>query len=91
MPPAGLVPSCQEAGVLGVLPGIIGGLQAMEVLKLILGQGEVLQNELLIYHALTTTFRKVKVPKNPKCPVCGESPTITELQDYEADYCQISF
>jgi len=91
MPPAGLVPSCQEAGVLGALPGVIGGLQAMEVLKLVLGQGEPLVNQLLIYDGLKTTFRKVKVPRNPDCPVCGEKPTITELQDYEADYCQVRF
>ncbi|GBD99614.1 putative adenylyltransferase/sulfurtransferase MoeZ [bacterium BMS3Abin07] len=91
MPPAGLVPSCQEAGVLGALPGIIGGLQAMEVLKLIIGKGDVLQNRMLIYDALKVSFRKVKVPKNPKCPVCGENPTITELQDYEADYCRMNF
>ncbi|MBF0318083.1 MAG: molybdopterin-synthase adenylyltransferase MoeB [Nitrospirae bacterium] len=89
MPPPGLVPSCQEAGVLGVLPGIVGGLQAMEVLKLILDKGDVLKNTLLIIDALKTTFRKVKVPKNPKCPVCGETPTITELQDYNAAYCSV--
>lgn len=88
-PPPGLVPSCQEAGVLGVLPGVIGGLQATEVLKLILGKGEVLKGELLIYNALKTTFRKVKVPKNSACPVCGENPTITELIDYNQDYCSI--
>ncbi len=88
-PPAGLVPSCQEAGVLGVLPGVIGGLQATEVLKLILGKGQVLKEELLIYDALKTTFRKVKVPKNPSCPVCGEEPTIKELIDYNEDYCRI--
>jgi len=91
MPPAGLVPSCQEAGVLGALPGIIGGIQALEVLKLILGQGEPLSNQLLIYDGLRTTFRKVKIPKNPDCPVCGKNPTITALQDYEADYCQVRF
>lgn len=87
-PPPGLVPSCQEAGVLGVLPGVIGGLQATEVLKLILGKGEVLKGELLIYNALKTTFRKVKVPKNPACPLCGENPTITELIDYNEGYCR---
>ncbi len=87
MPPPGLVPSCQEAGVLGVLPGIIGGLQAMETLKLILGKGDVLKETLLIYDALKTTFRKVKVRKNPECPVCGDNPSIKELQDYEANYC----
>ncbi len=88
-PPPGLVPSCQEAGVLGVLPGVIGGLQATEVLKLILGKGDVLKGELLIYNALKTTFRKVKVPKNPSCPLCGGSPTITELIDYNEGYCTL--
>ncbi|MFZ3122092.1 MAG: molybdopterin-synthase adenylyltransferase MoeB [Thermodesulfovibrionales bacterium] len=87
MPPAGLVPSGQEVGLLGVLPGVVGVLQATEVLKLILGKGDVLKNELLIYNALKTTFRKVKVPKNPDCPVCGKNPTITELLDYDAEYC----
>jgi molybdopterin/thiamine biosynthesis adenylyltransferase len=86
-PPPGLVPSCQEAGVLGVLPGVIGGLQATEVLKLILGKGDILKGELLIYNALKTTFRKVRVPKNLSCPLCGEHPTITELIDYNNGYC----
>lgn len=88
-PPPGLVPSCQEAGVLGVLPGVIGSLQATEVIKLILGKGEVLKNELLIYNALKASFRKIKVPKNPVCLVCGDNPTITELLDYDAGYCRI--
>ncbi|MDA8241801.1 MAG: molybdopterin-synthase adenylyltransferase MoeB [Nitrospiraceae bacterium] len=86
-PPPGLVPSCQEAGVLGVLPGVIGGLQATEVLKLILGKGDVLKGELLMYNALKTTFRKVRVPKNPSCPLCGAKPSITELIDYNEGYC----
>ncbi|HDZ62742.1 MAG TPA: molybdopterin-synthase adenylyltransferase MoeB [Nitrospirae bacterium] len=87
-PPPGLVPSCQEAGVLGVLAGVIGTLQATEVLKLILGKGDPLKGELLIYDALGTKFRKVRIPKNADCPVCGENPTITELTDSE-EYCSI--
>jgi molybdopterin/thiamine biosynthesis adenylyltransferase len=89
MPPPGLVPSCQEAGVLGAITGVIGSLQATEVLKLILGKGEILKNTLLIYDALKANFRRVKVPRNPHCPVCSENPTITELQDYDAGYCRI--
>ncbi len=88
-PPAGLVPSCQEAGVLGVLPGVIGALQATEVLKLIIGKGKPLKGELLIYDALGVNFRKVKVPKNPDCAVCGTNPTIKELADYAQDYCSL--
>lgn len=88
-PPPGLVPSCQEAGVLGVLPGVIGALQATEVLKLILGKGKPLMNQLLIYDALGVNFRKVKVPKNPDCNVCGANPSITELTDSEEEYCSI--
>ena len=89
MPPAGLVPSCQEAGVIGAITGVIGSMQAIEVIKLILGKGDVLKNPLLIYDALKTTFRRVKVPKNPECAVCGASPTITELKDYDAGYCRL--
>ncbi len=88
-PPPGLVPSCQEAGVLGVLPGVIGTLQATEVLKLILGKGKPLRGELLIYDALGVNFRKVKIPKNPDCPICGKNPTIKELTDYTEEYCAI--
>ncbi len=90
-PPPGLVPSCQEAGVLGALCGVIGSLQAMEVLKLILGKGQPLKNQLLMYNAFESSFRKVKVPRNPDCPVCSDNPRITELQDYEAEYCQMRF
>jgi adenylyltransferase/sulfurtransferase len=88
-PPAGLVPSCQEAGVLGVLPGVIGALQATEVLKLILGKGTPLKGKLLIYDALGTNFRKVKIPKNSECPICGENPTIKELTETTEEYCEL--
>lgn len=89
MPPPGLVPSCQEAGVLGAITGVVGAIQATEVLKLILKKGDILKNTLLIYDALKTSFRRMKVPKNSDCPVCGESPTITELQDYDSGYCRV--
>jgi adenylyltransferase/sulfurtransferase len=82
-PPPGEVPSCAEGGVLGVLPGIVGSLQAVEAIKLILGEGDSLVGRLLLYDALTTEFREVKVRKNPDCPVCGEHPTVTELIDYQ--------
>ncbi len=88
-PPAGLVPSCQEAGVLGVLPGVIGALQATEVLKLILGKGKPLKGELLIYDALGVNFRKVRIPKNAECPMCGKDPKITTLSDTTEEYCSI--
>jgi molybdopterin/thiamine biosynthesis adenylyltransferase len=82
-PPRELVPSCQEAGVLGVLPGLLGVLQATEVLKYILNMGTLLKGQLLIINVLDMSFQRVKVPRNPACPVCGENPTITELIDYE--------
>lgn len=88
-PPPGLVPSCQEAGVLGVLPGVIGTLQATEVLKLILGKGKPLKGYLLIYDALEVNFRKVKIPKNEDCPVCGKDPRIKDLNDLPEEYCSI--
>lgn len=82
-PPPGLVPSCAEGGVLGVLPGTIGAIQATEAIKLILGIGEPLIGRLLLYDALKMSFDFVKLRKNPDCPVCGEHPTVTELIDYE--------
>jgi adenylyltransferase/sulfurtransferase len=82
-PPPGLVPSCAEGGVLGVLPGIIGALQANEVTKLILGVGEPLIGRLVLFDALRLKFRELKLRKNPDCPVCGEHPTLTQLIDYE--------
>jgi adenylyltransferase/sulfurtransferase len=88
-PPPGLVPSCQEAGVLGVLPGVIGALQATEVLKLVLQKGEPLKGLLLIYGALGTNFRKVKIPKNPSCPICSDNPTIKELTESTEEYCEL--
>jgi adenylyltransferase/sulfurtransferase len=83
-PPPGLVPSCAEAGVFGVLPGIVGTIQATEAIKLILGVGETLVGRLLVYDALRMAFRELKVPKDPDCPVCGTRPTVRELIDYEA-------
>jgi molybdopterin/thiamine biosynthesis adenylyltransferase len=83
-PPAGLVPNCQEAGVLGALAGTIGVLQANEAIKEILGLGETLADRLLLYDALDMTFRKVGRPKDPDCPLCGPHPTMTDLrEDYE--------
>ncbi len=83
-PPPGMVPSCAEAGVLGVLPGIIGSLMATEAIKLILGVGKPLVNRLLMVDALDMDMRTVKIRKDPNCPACGENPTVTELIDYEA-------
>ncbi len=82
-PPAGTVPSCAEAGVLGVLPGIVGMLQALEALKLILGLGDSLLGRLLHFDALKMKFREFKLRRDPECPVCGENPSIRELVDYE--------
>jgi adenylyltransferase/sulfurtransferase len=88
-PPPGLVPSCAEGGVLGVLPGVIGVIQGIETLKLILGIGETLAGRLLIFDALGMRFREMKLRKDPACPICGEHPTLTELIDYQA-FCGIS-
>lgn len=87
-PPPGLVPSCQEAGILGAVAGVIGTIQANEVLKYILGTGDLLVGRLLVFNALDSSFRLVKVPRDPMCPVCGENPTITKLIDYE-EFCQL--
>jgi adenylyltransferase/sulfurtransferase len=87
-PPPGLVPSCAEGGVLGILPGMIGITQATETVKLILGEGDPLIGRLLLYDALGMSFREMKLRKDPECPVCGENPTVTELIDYE-DFCGI--
>jgi adenylyltransferase/sulfurtransferase len=85
-PPPGLVPSCAEGGVLGVLPGIVGAIQANETIKLILGGGEPLINRLLLFDAWRLRFRELKLRKDPACPVCGENPTVRELIDYE-EFC----
>jgi molybdopterin/thiamine biosynthesis adenylyltransferase/rhodanese-related sulfurtransferase/molybdopterin converting factor small subunit len=87
-PPPGLVPSCAEGGVLGILPGMIGIVQATEAVKLILGVGELLVGRLLLYDALAMRFRELKLRKNPDCPVCGDHPTITKLIDYQ-EFCGI--
>src|ERR671911_1946337 len=87
-PPPGLVPSCAEGGVLGILPGAIGTIQATETVKLILGIGEPLVGRLLLYDALGMSFREMKLRKDPNCPVCGENPTVTELIDYQ-EFCGI--
>ena len=87
-PPPGLVPSCAEGGVLGVLPGIVGAIQAMETIKLILGRGDALVGRLLLFDALAMRFRELKLRKNPACPVCGEHRTITQVIDYE-EFCGI--
>ncbi|MHC4570501.1 MAG: HesA/MoeB/ThiF family protein [Planctomycetota bacterium] len=88
-PPDGVVPSCSQAGVLGVLAGVIGSLQATEAMKYLLGIGDLLTNTLLTYNALTTEFRKVKLNRNPNCPLCGRNPEITELKDEEQVICDL--
>ena len=88
-PPPGEVPSCAEAGVLGMLPGMVGTIQATETAKLILGVGTSLASRLLLIDALDMEFRTVKVRRNPDCPLCGDNPTVTELIDYEA-FCGVA-
>ena len=87
-PPPGAVPSCQEAGILGAVAGVIGVIQANEALKFVLGIGEMLVGRLLVFNALDSSFRIVKVPKYKDCPICGENPTIKKLIDYE-EFCQL--
>lgn len=87
-PPPGLVPSCAEGGVLGILPGIVGLIQANEVIKLILGKGETLVGRLLLFDALGMKFKELKLRKDKNCPICGDNPTIKELIDYE-QFCGI--
>ncbi|MDR0848679.1 MAG: ThiF family adenylyltransferase, partial [Propionibacteriaceae bacterium] len=87
-PPPGLVPSCAEGGVLGVLPGIVGTIQATETLKLLIGGGDSLLGRLLLFDAWQMKFRELKLAKDPNCPVCGANPTVTELIDYE-QFCGI--
>ena len=87
-PPPGEVPSCAEAGVLGMLPGLVGSIQATETVKLILGVGESLVSRLLLIDALSMEFRTVKLRLNPDCPLCGDNPTVNELIDYEA-FCGV--
>jgi molybdopterin/thiamine biosynthesis adenylyltransferase/rhodanese-related sulfurtransferase len=82
-PPAGLIPNCAEGGVLGVLPGVIGTIQATEAIKLLAGIGEPLVGKLLLYDALRMRFRQITLPRDPHCPVCGDAPAIRELQEYD--------
>ena len=86
---SGLVPSCAEGGVLGVLPGIVGCIQANETLKLILGIGEPLVGRFLVFDSLRMKFRELKLRKDPDCPVCGTHPTVTKLIDYE-QFCGVA-
>ncbi len=88
-PPANVVPSCSQAGVLGVLAGVIGSLQATEAIKCLLGIGELLSNRLLTYNALTMQFRAITLKRKPTCPVCGVDPTITQLIDEEQPVCDV--
>jgi len=88
-PPPDVVPTCRQAGVLGVIGGVIGTLQATEALKCLLGMGGLLNGWLLTYNALTMEFRKIKLASNPGCPVCGDTPSITKLIDYEQMVCDL--
>ena len=87
-PPPGLVPSCAEGGVLGILPALVGSIQATETIKIILGKGSTLSGRLVLYDAFNMKFRELKLRRNPECPVCGDNPTVRELIDYE-QFCGI--
>lgn len=89
IPPAGMIPSCQEAGILGAVAGIIGTMQAVETLKEILQIGQTLMGRLLVFNALTMSIMDVKVKRDPKCPLCGENPRIKDLADYEQIECEV--
>jgi len=89
-PPPGMAPSCQEAGVLGVLPGIVGNVQAIEAIKVLLDIGRPLIGHLLLFNALNMEFKKLKLRQDPECPICGENPTIHELINYE-EFCQVNW
>ena len=87
-PPPGEVPNCSEAGVIGALPGLVGSIQALEVIKLAMGVGETLTGRMLLIDALTMDFREIKIRQNPDCKLCGANPEVTELIDYEI-FCGI--
>ncbi|MDR2106360.1 MAG: molybdopterin-synthase adenylyltransferase MoeB [Coriobacteriales bacterium] len=88
-PPPDAVPSCREAGVIGAMGGVIGSLQAMEAVKYLIGIGEPLVSSLLTYNALKAEFRKIRLPRNPQCPICGSHPSIVELSNYEQPVCEL--
>lgn len=88
-PPAGVVPTCQEAGIIGVVAGLIGTIQATEAIKLILNIGRPLTDRILDVDARTTAFREIRVKRNPACALCGSNPSLTELLDYEQEACQL--
>lgn len=89
LPPKDAVPTCSQAGVLGAIAGTLGTIQATEAVKYLIGKGELLTDKLLVFNALDMDFRKVKLKKSGKCPVCGDNPTITELKDYEQPVCSL--
>jgi len=84
-----MVPTCSQAGIIGGVAGLFGTLQALEAIKFLLGNGQLLTNRMLVCNALDTSFREVKVKRNPNCPICGKEPTITELHDEEAQVCDL--